>query len=161
MEESMIPNLIEYDFEIEKETRLVMEPGKIEDFNWINHVLDVYDKSGRARIRIKNGKPRFSVKVPLFSKDTDKMKTCIRIELKPRNRIQEEQLLQMRELILAEEGCQVSEKWGAPVENEDGTKIWINRDSAGNWWIEVDEGATLSLPETIKILGSQKSGVRV
>lgn len=153
-------DMMEYEFEIETETRYIIEPGNIADYNWVNHVVDVYDQSGRARIRVKNGVPRLSIKVPLFSKDTETSKTCIRIEYKPITKEQEEELLQIRKLILAEKGAQMTEKFGAPLENKDGTKTWINRDTKGNWWVEADEGITLNLPETIKILGTQKSGIK-
>lgn len=154
-------NLIGYEFEIERETRYIIAPGNIVDYNWVNRIQDVYDTSGRARVRLKNGKPRFSVKVPLFSQDTEKSKVCIRIELKPQNEEQTEELNRMRGEIFNEPGSQVSEKWGAPIVGKNGVKIWINRDINNNWWIEVDEGFELSLPESLKILSVQKSTVKV
>ncbi|MBI3633951.1 MAG: hypothetical protein HY226_06730 [Candidatus Vogelbacteria bacterium] len=156
-----LKDMMEYEFELETETRYVIEAGNIADYNWVNHVVDVYDESGRARIRVKNGVPRLSLKVPLFSKDTTTSKTCIRLEYKPITKKQEKELLLIRQLVLAEKGAQTSEKFGAPLENKDGTRTWINRDSNGNWWIEADEGVPLNLPDTIKILGTQKSGIKV
>lgn len=151
---------IEYEFEIENETRYVIEPRNIEDFDWKNHVIDTYDQSGRARIRIKNEKPRLSLKVPLFSKDTETSKACLRLEFKPVDKQQEEDLNRVKELILEEEGAQVSEKWGAQIEMGNGEKVWINRDSNGRWWIEVDEGVDFNPPEGIKILRVEKSTVK-
>jgi hypothetical protein len=83
------------------------------------------------------------------------------MEFKPITKKQEEDLFAVRQMILAEEGAQTSEKFGAPLEGKDGTKTWINRDSEGNWWIEVDEGATFSLPDTLKVLGIDKSAVKI
>ncbi len=152
---------IEYEFEIEQEARYVIEPGNIGDFDWKNHVIDTYDQSGRARIRIKNEKPRLSLKVPLFSKDTETSKACLRLEFKPTDAQQEDDLNRVRELILEEEGAQVSEKWGAQIEAGNGEKVWINRDSGGRWWIEVDEGVDFKPPEGIKVLSVEKSTVKV
>lgn len=151
---------IQYDFEIEKETRYVIEPHEIERHDWVNHVIDTYDESGRARVRVKNGSPRLSLKVPLFSKDTETSKACLRLEFKPVNKEQEDDLLKVRELILEEEGAQTSEKWGAPIIMGDGKKAWINRDSDGKWWIEVDEVSDFNPPEYIKVLNTEKSSVK-
>ena len=162
MSDTLLPkNLIEYEFEVEKETRIMIEPRDIEAYDWVNHIIDVYDKSGRIRIRTKNGQLRFSIKAPLLSKDTDRSKVCIRIELKPTTKEQERELRQIRDLIMAEDEFQRVEKWGAPIENKDGSKGWVNRDSLGNWWFEVDEGVLLSLPEDVKVLGYQKSEIKI
>ncbi len=149
------------EIEIEKEKRVIVEAGEISKYEWTNHVVDVYDKSGRCRIRVKNDKPRFSIKVPLFSKDSDECKVCIRIELKPLNEEQEDELLRLRGLILEESDYQMSEKWGALIGSREGHKTWINRDTNNSWWIEVDEGVELSLPDGMKILGLQKSNIKV
>ncbi len=162
MSDAITPkNLIEYEFEIEKETRIMVEPQNIGDYDWINHIIDVYDKSGRVRIRSKNGQLRFSIKAPLLSRDTARAKVCIRIELKPINPEQEKELRQIRDLIMAEEGFQRVEKWGAPIAHADGSRGWINRDSNGNWWFEVDEGVILALPEDTKVIGYQKSSIQI
>lgn len=151
---------IEYEFEVESESRYVIEPGVIENYDWKNHVIDTYDQSGRARIRIKNGKPRLSLKVPLFTRDTAISKTCLRLEFKPTDEQQEHDLLRIKELILKEAGAQTSEKWGAQIEIKNGKKVYINRDSNNNWWIEVDEGIDFEPPEDIKVLRIEKSKVK-
>lgn len=151
---------IEYEFEIESESRYVIEPGIIENYDWKNHVVDTYDQSGRARIRIKNDKPRLSLKVPLFTRDTATSKTCLRLEFKPTDEQQEHDLNRVRELILKEAGAQTSEKWGAQVVMQNGKKVWINRDSNNNWWIEVDEGVEFEPPEGVKVLRVEKSTVK-
>lgn len=151
---------IEYEFEIESESRYVIEPGNVDDYKWVNHVTDTYDQSGRARIRIKNGKPRLSLKVPLFTRDTAISKTCLRLEFKPTDEHQEEDLVRIQELILKEAGAQTSEKWGAQIMMQNGNKVWINRDSKNNWWIEVDEGEEFNPPENIKVLRVEKSAVK-
>ncbi|OGN00432.1 MAG: hypothetical protein A3B91_04270 [Candidatus Yanofskybacteria bacterium RIFCSPHIGHO2_02_FULL_41_29] len=151
---------IEYEFEIESESRYVIEPGNVENYDWKNHVVDTYDQSGRARVRIKNDKPRLSLKVPLFTKDTATSKTCLRLEFKPIDEQQEHDLMRIRELILKEAGAQISEKWGAPIMTKDGSKVYINRDSNNNWWIEVDEGVDFEPPEGVKVLRIEKSAVK-
>lgn len=152
---------IGYEFEVESEIRYVIAPGRIEDYEWVNYVTDTYDQSGRARIRIKNGKPRLSIKVPLFTRDTAAAKTCLRLEFKPKNGKQERDLLGIRDLILEESGVQTSEKWGAPLMMKNGVKTWINRDSANNWWIEIDKGVEFAPPDSIRVLGTSKSSVRI
>ncbi len=151
---------IGYEFEIETETRYIISPCKIEDYKWENHVTDTYDQSGRARIRIKNGKPRLSLKVPLFTKDTLTAKTCLRLEFKPDNEKQEMDLIGIKELILKEAGAQTSEKWGAALKMKNGLKTWINRDSNNNWWIELDEGVEFVPPENIEVLRTEKSTIK-
>lgn len=151
--------LIGYEFEVETEERYLVTPGNPESFDWVNHVIDTYDRSGRARIRIKNGEPRLSLKVPLFSKDTDTAKTCLRLEFKPTSQEQKADLMRVRELLLAEPGTQVVEKWGAPLTLKNGQKSWINRDSHGAWWVEVDEGTEFIPPDTMEVLGNKKSSI--
>lgn len=153
-------NRIEYDFEIEKETRYVIESQDPEKYNWENHVTDTYDESGRARVRIKNGSPRLSLKVPLFSKDTEISKACLRLEFKPINDSQSEDLLRVKELIMEEAGAQNSEKWGAKITMKNGKNVWINRNSGGKWWIEVDEIEDFDPPEDIKVISTEKSSVK-
>ena len=152
---------IGYEFEVESEIRYVISPGRTEDYQWVNHIIDTYDQSGRARIRIKNGKLRLSLKVPLFTKDTATTKTCLRLEFKPSNEKQEKDLMGIRELILKEAGAQTSEKWGAPLTMKNGAKTWINRDGNNNWWIEIDEGVEFAPPDSIKVLGTSKSSVQI
>ncbi|MFA5987668.1 MAG: hypothetical protein WC797_03410 [Candidatus Paceibacterota bacterium] len=156
-----LKDMMEYEFEVERESRFAIEPSNITDYAWVNHIIDTYDASGRARIRIKNGVPRLSLKVPLLSQDTTTTKVCIRIEFKPVDKKQEEDLLKIRQLILAEKGSQTVEKFGAPITKSDGTKTWVNRDSNGNWWIEADEGVSLTLPDAIKIIGIMKSSIKI
>jgi hypothetical protein len=151
---------IEYEFEIESEARYVIEPGNIEGYDWQNHVVDTYDESGRARIRMKNGKPRLSLKVPLFSKDTEISKTCLRLEFKPTDEHQEHDLFRVKELIEQEAGAQISEKWGAQILMKNGNKVWINRDGNNKWWIEVDEGVKFEPPEGLNVLKVEKSSVK-
>lgn len=153
-------NRIEYDFEIEKETRYVIEAQNSDSYNWENHVIDTYDESGRARVRVKNGSPRLSLKVPLFSKDTETSKACLRLEFKPINDLQSADLLKVRDLILEEAGAQTSEKWGARITMKNGKNVWINRNSDGKWWIEVDEISDFDPPEHIKVLSTEKSSVK-
>lgn len=152
---------IQYEFEVERETRYVIEPLDEREFDWQNHVVDTYDASGRARIRVKNGKPRLSLKVPLFSKDTATAKTCLRLEFKPKTPTQERDLLHIRDLILEEAGTQTAEKWGARLATGSGGVVWINRDNADNWWIEVDEDVDFELPAGVTILGTTKSSIQI
>lgn len=152
--------LIHYEFEIETETRYVIAPQNVEAFEWKTHVFDTYDKSGRARIRVKNDEPRLSLKVPLFTKDTATHKTCLRLEFKPTNTEQSNDLLRIKKLILKEAGAQTSEKWGAQLKMANGEKVWINRDADNNWWIEVDEGVDFQVPEGIEVLEIRKSSVK-
>lgn len=154
-------SLIQYEFELEREIRYITEPIDEKDFSWENHIVDTYDQSGRCRIRVKNGEPRLSLKIPLFSQDTATTKACIRIELKPQTEEQKAELLRIRDLILAEPGCQQSEKWGAAVRTGNGVKVWINRNKENKWWIEVDEGVELLLPGNVRVISTEKSGVKV
>lgn len=151
---------IEYEFEVEAERRYMIEPQDVTAYSWQNHVFDTYDQSGRARVRVKNGKPRLSLKVPLFSKDTETTKTCLRLEFKPTEAAQEADLLRVRDLILEEAGAQVSEKWGAKLLTPTGDSVWINRDDRGRWWVEVDEGVPFNPPASIKVISMEKSSVR-
>jgi hypothetical protein len=114
-------------------------------------------------VRLKNGKPRISIKVPLLSRDTDRAKACIRLEFKPRTKEQEEDLLKIRDLILREPGTQVQEKWGVPLNLANGEKVWMNRNANGEYWIETDESWKIEdlLPESITYLGHQKSKIRM
>lgn len=150
---------IGYEFEIEKEARYKVAPLTIEGFEWATHVIDTYDKSGRARIRVKDGKPRLSLKVPLFTQDTEISKTCLRLEFKPRDEKQETDLLLIKELILKEAGAQTSEKWGTQLSMKNGISTWLNRDSQDNWWIEIDEGIEFQPPEGIRVIGVEKSAI--
>lgn len=151
---------IGYEYEVERETRYIIKPQPLENYKWVNHVIDVYDQSGRARIRVKNGAPRLSLKVPLFTKDTENSKVCLRLEFKPLNKDQEADLQRIRQLIIEEAGAQVSEKWGAPLVMPNGQSIWINRDNKDNWWIEVDEGEDFVAPDGIEVMGVSKSSVK-
>ncbi|MBI2637510.1 MAG: hypothetical protein HYW88_01290, partial [Candidatus Sungbacteria bacterium] len=152
---------IGYEFELEKEQRIMVSPDEYEIKNWKNHVVDVYDQSGRCRIREKNGEPRLSIKVPLISKDGDRHKLCIRLEFQPKTKKQTEELLKARELILQEAHTEIREKWGTPISLSDGKKHWINKDDKGNYWIETDEETHIEelLPEGIVYLGHSKSQV--
>lgn len=152
---------LSYEFEVELETRYVVEPLRAEDYDWKNHFVDIYDRSGRARIRVKNGRARFSVKIPLFTRDTETMKACLRVELKPKSEEAERDLLWIRDIILREAGAQRIEKWGAEVRLPDGGTAWLNRDSLGNWWFEVDDGQDFRPPPDIRIIGYEKSGVDI
>jgi hypothetical protein len=154
-------SLIEYEFELEREIRYLIEPLDDAEMKWVNHVLDTYDASGRCRIRVKNGEPRLSLKIPLFSQDTPTAKTCIRIELKPQTDEQKAELLRIRDLIAAEPGSQQAEKWGAPITTSSGVKVWVNRNGSGKWWVEVDEGIELLLPEGMKVIATEKSQIKM
>lgn len=68
-------DLIEYDFEIEEEQREMVSPENFNVSKWENHVTDIYDQTGRCRVRIKNDEPRLSLKIPLMSKDTAQVLT--------------------------------------------------------------------------------------
>ncbi|MFH0892582.1 MAG: hypothetical protein V1867_07475 [Candidatus Falkowbacteria bacterium] len=159
MEENQ--DLIRYEFELEQEQRIMIDPGGYTIEKWVNHVIDVYDPSGRCRIRLKNGRPRLSIKVPLLSRDTARTKCCIRLEFKPETKEQEEDLLKIRDLILTEPGTQTAEKWGTPISLNNGEKVWVNKDIGGNYWIETDESARIEelLPEGVNYLKHAKSGI--
>mgnify|MGYP001574151426 FL=1 len=150
---------IPYEFEIEAETRYIIEPEPVEKYRWTNHCRDTYDASGRARVRIKNGKPRLSVKVPLFSMDTAECKVCLRLEFKPENPGQEADILWLRDIIIAEAGAQTIEKWGTRLAAPDGGRVWLNRNSLGKWWFEVDKGVVFTPPAGIKVVAIEKSDV--
>lgn len=154
---------IEYEFELEEEQRINVRPENFEIKSWPNHVVDVYDQSGRCRIRTKNGKARLSLKVPLMSKDTRKSKCCIRLEFKPISPAQESDLAKIQALILEEPGTQVHEKWGAPLDLSNGEKVWVNKDESGNHWIETDGSEKIEdfLPEGMRFLGHSKSKIKV
>jgi len=147
---------IGYEFEVETETRYAIEPGNMSDYRWVNHVVDTYDKTGRIRIRVKNGEPRLSIKVPLFTRDTETSKTCLRLEFKTTNESQKQSLFCIRELILQEDGTQIVEKWGAEITMTTGEGAWINRNDKGEWWIEIDSGCSFCPPENINVLGIGK-----
>lgn len=115
--------LIEYDFEIEEEQREKISPDNFKILKWENHVVDTYDQSGRCRVRVKNGEPRMSLKIPLLSKDTDESKCCIRLEFKPTKEEQKEDLFKIVELINQEEGTETHEKWGTPLKLVNGYKV--------------------------------------
>ncbi len=148
-----------YEFELEHETRLKCEP--FEPKKWDTHIIDVYDKSGRCRIRVKNGKPRLSLKVPLLSKDLEHAKCCLRLEFKPLSEKDEKMLFQIRNFLLEEEGTQIHEKWGKLLIAPDKTKVWLNKDNKGNYWIEVDKTKDIVLPPEIKVTGYEKSKVKI
>ncbi|MFQ5662097.1 MAG: hypothetical protein ACE5F2_02500 [Candidatus Paceibacteria bacterium] len=156
-------DLIEYEFELEEEQRKKVKPEDYEIEEWQNHVIDTYDQSGRCRIRDKNGKLRLSLKVPLFSRDTEHTKCCIRLEFKPVTEQQEKTLNTVRELIKEEPATIIHEKWGTPLKLTNGEKIWINKDQEGNYWVETDEDYDLKevLPKGIKYLGTEKSKINV
>jgi hypothetical protein len=154
-------SLIQYEFELEEETRYLIDPLDANNYDWVNHVVDTYDQTGRCRIRLKNGEPRLSIKIPLFSKDIGSCKTCIRIEIKPQTDKQKVELLRILDLILAEQGARRYEKWGAPMKMSNGSKVWINKDSENRWWIEVDKGTELEIPDGVRIIGTEKSGVKL
>ena len=84
----------------------------------------------------------------------------MRIELKPEDAMQERDFNLIIDLILAEAGTQNSEKWGTPIFLEGGRKIWLNRDTENNYWIETDDLDELVLPEDIKIIGVNKSSIK-
>jgi len=165
---------IEYEFEVEKEYRFIISPDSIlakypelsDEKKWQNHVIDTYDASGRCRIREKNGKPRLSLKVPLFSKDTERAKACLRMEFKPEDEAAENSLLKIRDLILAEKGTKQNEKFGQALVEPNGKKIWINKglnEITGLWeyWVEVDEAEDIEPFPEIKVIRSEKSKIKV
>jgi hypothetical protein len=161
-------DLIEYEFELENEQRIMVDPEKFPGNGWTekmwqNTVVDTYDQSGRCRIRIKNGEPRLSIKVPLLSKDSDRSKCCIRLEFKPINDSQKKILLKTRDLITEEDGTTIHVKKGAPLQLNNGEKVWINRDEKGNHWIETDESTKIEdyLPEGITYLGHKRSMIKI
>lgn len=160
LEKTSATGQIGYEFEVEKEIRYVIEPLSAEEFKWKTHIVDTYDKSGRTRIRVKDGKPRLSLKVPLFSKDTEACKTCLRLEFKPNTKEQEDDLLRIRDLILEEQGTQKNEKWGTQLTMKNGKRVWLNRDITNNWWIEVDEGIEFVSPEGVRVREIKKSAVK-
>ena len=154
---------IGYEFELEEEQRIMVNPENFIIREWKNHVVDVYDSSGRCRIRLKNGKPRMSLKVPLMSRDTAKSKCCVRLEFKPKKKRQEEDLLTIVELIAQEPNTQIHEKWGTPLKLNNGEKVWINRNEKGEYWIETDTSENIEelLPEGIIFLGHRKSSIKL
>lgn len=161
-------DLIEYEFEVENEQRIMVDPEKFPDSGWndkiwVNTVADTYDQSGRCRIRVKNNDPRLSLKVPLLSQDNDRSKCCIRLEFKPTNKMQKSELLKIRDLISQESGTRTHVKKGAPLKLNNGEKVWINRDEEGNHWIETDESTKIEdyLPDGITYLGHKKSMIKI
>lgn len=166
--------IMHYEFELEKEFRKIISPESIlskyptlkDEKNWDNHIIDTYDASGRARIRIKNNAPRLSLKVPLFSKDEGDAKVCVRIEFKPDKKEGEEALLKIRDLILEEKGTKTVEKYGHPLIAPNGIKIWVNKGlnektQETEFWVEVDAVEDLMPFPEIEILRSEKSKIKV
>ncbi|MEK9152441.1 MAG: hypothetical protein AAB692_03685 [Patescibacteria group bacterium] len=155
--------VIGYEFELEEEQRIYVKPETFSVAEWKNYIVDTYDQTSRCRIRNKNGELRLSLKVPLFSRDTERAKVCIRLEFKPRTPLQEKDLERIQELILSEPGTEVHEKWGTPIELKDGHRVYINKDDRGNHWIETDESMTIEnlLPEGLTYLGHKKSNIEV
>ncbi|MBI4457737.1 hypothetical protein HY633_02125 [Candidatus Uhrbacteria bacterium] len=156
----VLKGTIPYEIELERETRYLVTPGNAYAYAWTNHVIDTYDASGRVRVRIKNGRPRLSFKVPLLSLDTDTSKSCLRLEFKPCNWRQERHILLIRDVILAEAKAQTMEKWGARMRLASGKEVWLNRNAAGKWWFEVDDDFAFAAPPGFEITGVEKSDVR-
>jgi len=167
---------IKYEFELEREFRYIVSPEEVlsrhpflqEDKNWENHVIDTYDESGRSRIRVKNDKPRLSLKVPLFSKDGNEKgaKVCFRMEFKPDDKDSEDALFKIRDLILEEEKTRTTEKHGHPLVSTDGKKIWLNKgtdEATGKteYWVETDEAEDIKPFPELHVLRSEKSKIRV
>lgn len=157
-------SFIGYDFEIEQEQRVnvnISDSFNVEE--WTNFVEDTYDPSGRCRIRVKNNEPRLSLKIPLFSRDTERTKCCVRLEFKPVSEEQRQDLFNVRDLILKEQGMVSSKKWGTLIGLKNGEKTWVNKDDKGNHWIEIDKNIELEniLPEGISYLGHSKSKIKI
>lgn len=153
--------LVSMEVEVESEQAINVE---ITDFplpeKWDTHYLDIYAPTGVARVRIKNGQPRFSNKLSLLPPDLERQKCCLRIELKP---VSPEGVLAIWQIalqFLAMPGCQVLEKTGLRIQLTDGTEVWLNFNGE-RYWIETDGRKPIEqlLPQGIEFRGYQKSTV--
>jgi len=150
----------EIEFELERESRVYIQPAENLSIDFTNYIIDTYDKSERFRIRNKNGELRYSIKVPLFSRDEECVKSCIRIEFKPQTPVGKEMLEKVLEKLEKEKEKFKREKWGGKY-RENGADYWINKNEKGEWWIEFDlkedEKFSFSMvPEKFKIIKKEK-----
>lgn len=139
--ETLATNRATFEYELEKERRIVVsvDQGVLESSdNWENRFTDTYDQSGRFRIREKNGQLRMSVKIPLFYDIDPIVKHCLRIEVKPGNSAQENELMNIRELLRRELGTQEFKKYGKKITLTNGNRVWINTNDNNEYWIESD-----------------------
>lgn len=151
------------DFEIEEEQRIFVDTQDLPPPTWEKDVEDIYDPSGTFRIRLKNGQPRVSIKIPIPERNTYRTKCCLRIEIVPADEQQRQFLLSLRAELL-KDGCfKVMHKKATQIQLLDGRTVWLNKNEAGKCWIEVDGGdyeIEHFLPEGITYLGHGKSIIR-
>lgn len=159
---TLLTSLETLELEIENEARIYVEPLELDPNKPINKITDTYALDGRFRLREKNRAMRYSIKVPLFNRDTDKTKACIRLEWKPDEK-GESILRQLRDRISTLEGTRTLRKQGQklPYILETGD-LWINTNEGGKYWLEFDtvEGIP-TLPAEIRPLSYQKSELKL
>jgi hypothetical protein len=146
------------ELEIENEARIYIKPIEFDSNRPINNITDTYALDGRFRLREKNGSLRYSIKVPLFKKDTEKTKACIRLEWKP-NEEKEYILREIRDKITALEGTRTLKKHGQKLLSPNTTEnLWINKNDQGKYWLEFDTVDKIPvLPREVRPINYQKS----
>ncbi len=164
-EKPTAPDLIGFEFEIEREQRIVVVVTQPERFSFTTECLDIYDTSGRVRIRVKNGIPRMGIKIPMLKDQPfPGVKECLRIELKPKNPQQMIELLTIASQMVGNSNTQVLKKRATPITLTNGAPAWLNHGESGEYWIESDMGEeprslTELLPEGITFVSYEKSKV--
>lgn len=147
-------NQLTYELEIEREHRILVRPTtRLDCSSWDNHFVDTYDSSGRFRVRVKNGQPRLTIKLPLLSHVmSPDEKMCIRLELKPTTQDQVIEILQLQQVISQELGSRVLQKKGTKIELKNGQEVWLNTNRR-QFWIEYDGDEDLStlLPDYLAL----------
>ena len=150
------------EIELEEEQRILVQPVDPSKYEgkWVDDIRDVYDGSDTIRIREKNGKLRLSIKIPLFSYDTEKTKCCIRIEIKPNTKEQEDCIFQVGNDLIQQETTKIRHKIGTPVYLTNGQKVWLDKNDQDDYWIEIDGLETqieTLLPQDIVFIRHRKN----
>src|SRR5258706_5542525 len=152
----------EIEIELEEEQRILVQPIDPSNYEgkWIDDIRDVYDKTDTLRVREKNHKLRLSIKIPLFSYDTSKTKCCLRIEIKPQNKEQEDCIFKTGENLIRSGESRLVHKLGTPIYLTNDKKVWLDKNEKGIYWIEVD-GADIQLetmlPDDIVFIRHRKN----
>ncbi|MEP7167473.1 MAG: Fic family protein [Candidatus Woesebacteria bacterium] len=153
---------IELQIEEEQRIRVALDGYQVD--HWEHSIEDIYDASGTVRFRVKKGKPRIGLKIPLPSRNTFRTKCCMRIEIRPADEDQEAIFFAFRDIMLAESGLQKVQKFGTRVQLTDGHEVWMNKNDKDEYWIEEDGRdyeIELFLPEGITYLGHIRSYINL
>ena len=137
---SELITLANVELEVEQEQRLMVRVDETHRLSEATSLIeDLYDPSGTVRIRVKNGIPRIGIKIPMREMNTFRAKCCLRIEIKPNNEQQIEQMRQVYNLLKSQERTQSRNKEARKINLNDGTECWLNKNGSGEYWIELDE----------------------